>query len=215
MVKVMYLIEHFVNKYRFCSLQNLVINFPRVTKQDIKNACYFLMKKRRMFFYYKDNLPDDKIYCFSVQFNYQRQTEVFGNTEEAVKMALNFLGIFRRKYEILYEEPSFFPTVIKYGYKNTEGHDVNAQIVYVPFSEGNAYAKHMGSLFDKTYDDTYNPVRFVIVESMAMLNNQVSVKEIYQYIPNILLFVYLDKKKVHSRKMKTISYFPYDLGVGD
>ena len=149
---------------------------------------------------------------FSETFNREHIKTVFDNTEIAYQTALKAIGILRRYLKITYEEPSFFPIPVKFGYIDSEGEEQNAQLIYLEYWENQMMAKKIAQMLDAGYDARFAPSRFVILEARVMLNAD-TLRELYDYIPNTVQYIHVVP---HAKKGADVTFYqPQDFGLTD
>ena len=187
----------FINKYRAVSFSALRMNFPHISDETIFTDTTRLCRRRLISFEKKKRDIYSTVY-YSETFN-----------REHTK-ALTAMGVLRRYLKITYEEPSFFPVPIKFGYINSDGGESNAQLLFLEYWENQMMAKRIAQMLDAGYDARFTPSRFVILEAKAMLEPEI-LTEIYTYIPNTVQYVYVAP---HAKKGEDVTFYqPGDLGL--
>lgn len=140
----------FINRYRAVTFGALRMNIPHISDETIFSDTTRLCK-RRLISYEKKKRDIDSTMYFSETFNREHTKTVFDNTEIAYQTALKAIGILRRYLKITYEEPSFFPIPVKFGYIDSEGEEQNAQLIYLEYWENQMMAKKVYVLPRKSY----------------------------------------------------------------
>ena len=112
----------FVNKYRAVTFGALRMNFPHISDETIFTDTTRLCKRGLISYEKKKREIDSTVY-FSETFNREHAKSIFDNTENGYQTALTALGVLRRYLKITYEEPSFFPSPVKFGFINSEGEE--------------------------------------------------------------------------------------------
>ena len=147
---------------------------------------------------------------YSETFNREHTKTVFDNTEIAYQTVLKAIGILRRYLKITYEEPSFFPIPVKFGYIDSEGEEQNAQLIYLEYWENQMMAKKIAQMLDAGYDARFAPSRFVVLEAKGMLNAD-TLRELYDYIPNTVQYIHVTP---HAKKGADVMFYqPQDFGL--
>lgn len=199
----------FINKYRAVSFSALRMNFPHISDETIFTDTTRLCKRRLISYEKKKRDLSSTVY-FSETFNREHTKTVFDNTENGYQTALTAMGVLRRYLKITYEEPSFFPAPIKFGYINSDGGESNAQMLFLEYWENQMMAKRIAQMLDAGYDARFTPSRFVILEAKAMLNPEI-LTEIYTYIPNTVQYIYVAP---HAKKGEDVTFYqPGDFGL--
>ena len=199
----------FVNKYRAVTFGALRINFPHISDETIFTDTTRLCKRGLISYEKKKREIDSTVY-FSETFNREHTKSIFDNTETGYQTALMALGVLRRYLKITYEEPSFFPSPVKFGYINYEGEEQNAQLLFLEYWENQMMAKKIAQMLDAGYDARFAPSRFVILEAKGMMNAD-TLREIYTCIPNTVQFIYVAP---HAKKGEDVTFCqPSDFGL--
>ena len=201
----------FINRYRAVTFGALRMNIPHISDETIFSDTTRLCK-RRLISYEKKKRDIDSPMYFSETFNREHTKTVFDNTEIAYQTALKAIGILRRYLKITYEEPSFFPIPVKFGYIDSEGEEQNAQLIYLEYWENQMMAKKIAQMLDAGYDARFAPSRFVILEARVMLNAD-TLRELYDYIPNTVQYIHVVP---HAKKGADVTFYqPQDFGLTD
>ena len=199
----------FVNKYRAVTFGALRMNFPHISDETIFTDTTRLCKRGLISYEKKKREIDNTVY-FSETFNREHAKSIFDNTETGYQTALMALGVLRRYLKITYEEPSFFPSPVKFGFINSEGEEHNAQLIFLEYWENQMMAKKIAQMLDAGYDARFAPSRFVIPEAKGMLNTD-TLREIYTCIPNTVQFIYVAP---HAKKGEDVTFCqPSDFGL--
>ena len=177
------------------------MNFPHISDETIFTDTTRLCKRRMISFEKKKRDIDSTVY-FSETFNREQTKSVFDNTEVAYQTALKALGVLRRYLKITYEEPSFFPAPVKFGYIDSEGKEQNAQLIYLEYWENQMMAKKIAQMLDAGYDARFAPSRFVILEALGMLNAD-TLREVYACIPNTVQYIHV---ATHAKKGEDVTF---------
>ena len=149
---------------------------------------------------------------FSETFNREHAKSIFDNTETGYQTALTALGVLRRYLKITYEEPSFFPSPVKFGFINSEGEEHNAQLIFLEYWENQMMAKKIAQMLDAGYDARFAPSRFVIPEAKGMLNTD-TLRELYTCIPNTVQYIHVPP---HAKKGEDVTFYqPSDFGLSE
>ena len=197
----------YIDKYRVVSFSNLMGHFYYVSKTDMGIITKDLYKQHRIKYKVaKDKNPCDTLF-FSRTFNSESATTVFENGYIAITKCLSVLEGFRKSYTIVYEELGFFPFVIRFGIKSND-EVKNIQLIYLPYSEENEFAKYIGGFVNENYDNRYNVIRFIVVEFSGMLKGE-SPQQIVNYIPRTQGFAIC----LHDHKSSEF-FSLKDLGLG-
>ena len=201
----------FVNKYRAVTFGALRMNFPHISDETIFTDTTRLCK-RGLISYEKKKLEIDNTVYFSETFNREHAKSIFDNTETGYQTALMALGVLRRYLKITYEEPSFFPSPVKFGYINSEGEEHNAQLIFLEYWENQMMAKKIAQMLDAGYDARFAPSRFVIPEAKGMLNTD-TLRELYTCIPNTVQYIHVAP---HAKKGEDVTFYqPSDFGLSE
>ena len=199
----------FINKYRAVTFGALRMNFPHISDETIFTDTTRLCKRGLITYEKKKRDIYGTVY-FSETFNREHTKSVFDNTENGYQAALTALGVLRRYLKITYEEPSFFPSPVKFGYINYEGEEQNAQLLFLEYWENQMMAKKIAQMLDAGYDARFAPSRFVILEAKGMMNPE-TLREIYACIPNTVQFIYVAP---HAKKGEDVTFCqPSDFGL--
>ena len=199
----------FINKYRAVTFGALRMNFPHISYETIFTDTTRLCKRGLISYEKKKREIDNTVY-FSETFNREHAKSIFDNTETGYQTALTALGVLRRYLKITYEEPSFFPSPVKFGYINSEGEEHNAQLLFLEYWENKMMARKVAQMLDAGYDARFAPSRFVILEAKGMMNAD-TLREIYTCIPNTVQFIYVAP---HAKKGEDVTFCqPSDFGL--
>lgn len=199
----------FINKYRAVTFGALRMNLPHISDETIFTDTTRLCKRGLLSYEKKKRDIDSTVY-FSETFNREHTKSIFDNTETGYQAALTTLGVLRRYLKITYEEPSFFPSPVKFGYINSEGEEQNAQLLFLEYWENQMMAKRITQMLDAGYDARFAPSRFVILEAKGMLNPE-TLREIYSSIPNTVQYIHVAP---HARKGEDVTFYqPEDFGL--
>ena len=199
----------FINKYRAVTFGALRMNLPHISDETIFTDTTRLCKRGLITYEKKKRDIYGTVY-FSETFNREHTKSVFDNTENGYQAALTALGVLRRYLKITYEEPSFFPSPVKFGYINYEGEEQNAQLLFLEYWENQMMAKKIAQMLDAGYDARFAPSRFVILEAKGMLNPE-TLRELYACIPNTVQYIHVTP---HVRKGEDITFDqPEDFGL--
>ena len=205
-------VRDYIDKYRVVNFCNLHIHFYQISKSDLVEICMGLYRRNQIRYYQPKPRNPEKTLYFSVVFNPTSSRSVFENNVDAITKCLTaletFKNNFKKSFRVVYDELSFYPTVIKFGVVSKTTHEEsNIQLVYLPYSENNDLAEYIGRFYDQGYDDKYNIVRYVVVEVPGMLRGN-SPQKIADSIPRVKGFVLCTKNG-----MSADFYAPEDLGV--
>lgn len=201
----------FINRYRAVTFGALQMNFPHISDETIFTDTTRLCKRRLISFEKKKRDIDGTVY-FSETFNREHTKSVFDNTEVAYQTALKALGVLRRYLKTTYEEPSFFPVPVKFGYIDSEGEEQNAQLIYLEYWENQMMAKKISQMLDAGYDARFAPSRFVILETKDMLNAE-TLRELYDCIPNTVQYIHVSP---HAKKGEDVTFYqPQEFGLSE
>ena len=201
----------FINRYRAVTFGALRMNFPHISDETIFTDTTRLCKRRMISFEKKKRDIDSTVY-FSETFNREQTKSVFDNTEVAYQTALKALGVLRRYLKTTYEEPSFFPVPVKFGYIDSEGEEQNAQLIYLEYWENQMMAKKISQMLDAGYDARFAPSRFVILETKDMLNAE-TLRELYDCIPNTVQYIHVSP---HAKKGEDVTFYqPQEFGLSE
>ena len=192
----------FINKYRAVTFGALKFNFPHISDETIFTDTTRLCRRRLISFEKKKRDIYSTVY-YSETFNREHTKSVFDNTEVGYQTALKALGVLRRYLKITYEEPSFFPVPVKFGYIDSEGKEQNAQLIYLEYWENQMMAKKIAQMLDAGYDPRFAPSRFVILEALGMLNAE-TLRELYDYIPNTVQYIHVAP---HAKKGADVTFY--------
>lgn len=199
----------FINKYRAVTFGALRMNFPHISEETIFTDTTRLCKRRLISYEKKKRDIYGTVY-FSETFNREHAKSVFDNSENAYQVALTALGVLRRYLKITYEQPSFFPAPVKFGYINSEGEEQNAQLLFIEYWENQMMAKKIAQMLDAGYDARFAPCRFVILEAKSMLASE-TLSGIYACIPNTVQYIHIAP---HARKGEDVTFYqPEDFGL--
>ena len=199
----------FINKYRAVTFGALRMNLPHISDETIFTDTTRLCKRGLITYEKKKRDIYGTVY-FSETFNREHTKSVFDNTENGYQAALTALCVLRRYLKITYEEPSFFPSPVKFGYINYEGEEQNAQLLFLEYWENQMMAKKIAQMLDAGYDSRFAPSRFVILEAKGMLNPE-TLREIYACIPNTVQYIHVTP---HARKGEDVTFYqPEDFGL--
>lgn len=202
-------ILNFINRYRAVTFGALRMNYPNISDETIFTDTTRLCK-RGLISYEKKKRDIDSTVYFSETFNREHTKSVFDNTEVAYQAALKSLGVLRRYLKITYEEPSFFPVPVKFGYIDSEGEEQNAQLIYLEYWENQMMAKKTAQMLDAGYDAQFAPNRFLILESKGMLSTE-TLREVYGCIPNTVQYIHVAP---HARKSEDVTFYqPQEFGL--
>ena len=201
----------FVNKYRAVTFGALRMNFPHISDETIFTDTTRLCKRGLISYEKKKREIDNTVY-FSETFNREHTKSIFDNTETGYQTALMALGVLRRYLKITYEEPSFFPSPVKFGFINSEGEEHNAQLIFLEYWENQMMAKKIAQMLDAGYDARFAPSRFVIPEAKGMLNTD-TLRELYTCIPNTVQYIHVPP---HAKKGEDVTFYqPSDFGLSE
>lgn len=201
----------FVNKYRAVTFGALRMNFPHISDETIFTDTTRLCKRGLISYEKKKREIDSTVY-FSETFNREHAKSIFDNTETGYQTALMALGVLRRYLKITYEEPSFFPSPVKFGFINSEGEEHNAQLIFLEYWENQMMAKKIAQMLDAGYDARFAPSRFVIPEAKGMLNTD-TLRELYTCIPNTVQYIHVPP---HAKKGEDVTFYqPSDFGLSE
>ena len=201
----------FVNKYRAVTFGALRMNFPHISDETIFTDTTRLCKRGLISYEKKKREIDNTVY-FSETFNREHAKSIFDNTENGYQTALTALGVLRRYLKITYEEPSFFPSPVKFGFINSEGEEQNAQLIFLEYWENQMMAKKIAQMLDAGYDARFAPSRFVIPEAKGMLNTD-TLRELYTCIPNTVQYIHVPP---HAKKGEDVTFYqPSDFGLSE
>ena len=201
----------FVNKYRAVTFGALRMNFPHISDETIFTDTTRLCKRGLISYEKKKREIDNTVY-FSETFNREHAKSIFDNTETGYQTALMALGVLRRYLKITYEEPSFFPSPVKFGFINSEGEEHNAQLIFLEYWENQMMAKKIAQMLDAGYDARFAPSRFVIPEAKGMLNTD-TLRELYTCIPNTVQYIHVAP---HAKKGEDVTFYqPSDFGLSE
>ena len=201
----------FVNKYRAVTFGALRMNFPHISDETIFTDTTRLCKRGLISYEKKKREIDSTVY-FSETFNREHAKSIFDNTETGYQTALMALGVLRRYLKITYEEPSFFPSPVKFGFINSEGEEHNAQLIFLEYWENQMMAKKIAQMLDAGYDARFAPSRFVIPEAKGMLNTD-TLRELYTCIPNTVQYIHIAP---HAKKGEDVTFYqPSDFGLSE
>ena len=199
----------FINKYRAVTFGALRMNFPHISDETIFTDTTRLCKRGLLSYEKKKRDIYGTVY-FSETFNREHTKCVFDNTEAGYQAALTALGVLKRYLKITYEEPSFFPSPVKFGYINYEGEEQNAQLLFLEYWENQMMAKKIAQMLDAGYDSRFAPSRFVILEAKGMLNPE-TLRELYACIPNTVQYIHVAP---HARKGEDVTFYqPENFGL--
>ena len=199
----------FVNKYRAVTFGALRMNFPHISDETIFTDTTRLCKRGLISYEKKKREIDSTVYC-SETFNREHAKSIFDNTETGYQTALMALGVLRRYLKITYEEPSFFPSPVKFGFINSEGEEHNAQLIFLEYWENQMMAKKIAQMLDAGYDARFAPSRFVIPEAKGMLNTD-TLRELYTCIPKTVQYIHVPP---HAKKGEDVTFYqPSDFGL--
>lgn len=199
----------FINKYRAVTFGALRMNLPHISDETIFTDTTRLCKRGLITYEKKKRDIYGTVY-FSETFNREHTKSVFDNTENGYQAALTALGVLRRYLKITYEEPSFFPSPVKFGFINYEGEEQNAQLLFLEYWENQMMAKKIAQMLDAGYDARFAPSRFVILEAKGMLNPE-TLRELYACIPNTVQYIHVTP---HARNGEDITFYqPEDFGL--
>ena len=199
----------FINKYRAVTFGALRMNLPHISDETIFTDTTRLCKRGLITYEKKKRDIYGTVY-FSETFNREHTKSVFDNTENGYQAALTALGVLMRYLKITYEEPSFFPAPVKFGFINYEGEEQNAQLLFLEYWENQMMAKKIAQMLDAGYDARFAPSRFVILEANGMLNPE-TLREIYSCIPNTVQYIHVAP---HARKGEDVTFYqPEDFGL--
>ena len=198
-----------INKYRAVTFGALRMNLPHISDETIFTDTTRLCKRGLITYEKKKRDIYGTVY-FSEIFNREHTKSVFYNTVNAYQAALTALGVLRRYLKITYEEPSFFPAPVKFGFINYEGEEQNAQLLFLEYWENQMMAKKIAQMLDAGYDARFAPSRFVILAAKGMLNPE-TLREIYACIPNTVQYIHVTP---HARKGEDVTFYqPEDFGL--
>ena len=201
----------FINKYRAVTFGALRMNFPHISYETIFTDTTRLCKRGLISYEKKKREIDNTVY-FSETFNREHAKSIFDNTETGYQTALTALGVLRRYLKITYEEPSFFPSPVKFGFINSEGEEHNAQLIFLEYWENQMMANKIAQMLDAGYDARFAPSRFVILEAKGMMNAD-TLRELYTCIPNTVQYIHVSP---HAKKGEDVTFYqPSDFGLSE